>query len=316
MAVDGSHTPKNSEKGKSKLMPAIPIPSEAQKRAPGARHKPQHGLILAAVSISSEWFPEPGDLIEPAEPPKRKPDLRDFFKLPPEPAASTPLWPSTPPPRPLPVWPTGKRIRSAKRKYDLAKRLLDSRMLLASLRWYDAHLIPREEIILKPPRREKSRKLNFYWRYYMEAARRVCGVVYRQHLLHEDQYHIRHPVWTTLQLRFGFENNPKMNFLWDPEVEAKFKQLKPDFKITAPELVKLDKGIGSLLLEKTREYLLRDIDKETREMFELEEVERKIDRRSVKKNKPSAAATQLLAPAKEPTVKEFATAVKAWLRCH
>jgi hypothetical protein len=129
-------------------------------------------------------------------------------------------------------------------------------------------------------------------------------------------YYIRHSVWKALLLRFGFERDDRMDWLFDPAIESQFKALPADFRITTDQMIKLDAQIGAVLLEKARDYLLRDIDKETREIFELEEVERKIDRHTVKKNKPSAAATQIPAPAKEPTVKEFATAVKAWLRCH
>jgi hypothetical protein len=263
------------------------------------------------VNIEPEWFPEPGELIEPGEPPKPKPDLREFFKLgkPPESAASTPLWSGAPPPPPpAPMRPA--EYLAARKAFRLAWSLRNSRMLLATFRWYDAHLILGEGTILPwPPKRGKGRKLNFYWLYYLKAARRVFKLRCERVLPTETlcEYYIRHPVWAQLQLQFGFENDPKMNFLWEPEVEAKFKQLKPDFKITAPELVKLDREIGSLLLEKTREYLLRDIDRETQEMFEREEAAREASRHTAAKSKPKVSATTL-PPKPEPgeiSVKDF-----------
>jgi hypothetical protein len=251
------------------------------------------------VSTQPEWFPEFGEVIDPAGPPMPK-----LGK--PSESPSQPLWSSTPTPsEPLPMRPA--EYLAARKAFRLAWSLRNSRMLLASFRWFDAHLIWGEGTVLPwPPKRGKGRKLNFYWLYYLKAARRVFKLRCRRVLLTETlcEYYIRHPVWTLLQLQFGFENNPKMNFLWEPEVEAKFKQLKPDFKITAPELVKLDREIGSLLLEKTREYLLRNIDRETQEMFEREEA----GSRAAAKNKPKVNATTL-PPKPEPgeiSLKAFA----------
>jgi hypothetical protein len=261
------------------------------------------------VSISPEWFPEPGDLIDPADPPKPKSDLRDFFGLgKPSEAPGKPLWSrAPPPPPPPPVWPAECPTLAARKAFRLARALRESRMLLASLRWYDARLIPGQNTILKPARREKSRKLNFYWKYYLEAVRRVCGVVYWQHFFDQDEYRIRHPVWTTLQFRFGFENDPRMKFLWDPVIEYRFKALSADFRITSEALIKLDSQIGAELLEKAREYLLRDIDEETREIFAREEAERQARRHATGKSKPKQPAPAFeSAAAKEPTVKQIA----------
>jgi hypothetical protein len=222
----------------------------------------------------------------------RKPArLRDFFKLgrPPE-APGTPLWSSTlpPPPPPPPVWECP--ALATRKAFRLARALRDSRILIASLRWYDAYLIPGEEILLKPPRREKYRKLNFHWRYYLRASRCVSGVVVRKTdpLARVAGYYIRHRVWRQLQIRFGFENDERMDWLFDPAIEAQFKAVPTDFKITTEQMTNLDARIGAVLLEKTRNYLLRDIGKETREMFELQEAEH-ISRRS---NSPPPASNE------------------------
>jgi hypothetical protein len=262
------------------------------------------------VSIATDWPHKPED-----EPPVPKPDLRDFFGLgkPPESALGKPLWSSTLP-HPAPVWPAEYPALTARKAFRLARALRDSRMLLASLRWYDAHLIPGQNTILKPARREKSRKLNPYWRYYLQAARRVCGVVYRQHLLHEDKYRIRHPVWTQLQLRFGFDYDRRMAFLWDPVTEYRFKAVPADFRITTDQMIKLDVQIGAQLLEKAQEYLLRDIDPAIQEIFAREEAERQArcpgyqEEVSRRPNNPPAAPNEI-------TVQQFAKNFLAKLRC-
>jgi hypothetical protein len=174
-------------------------------------------------NIEPEWFPEPGELIQPEEPPKPKPDLRDFFKLgKPSEAPSKRLWSTPPPPAPPPVWSDEKRIRSAKnkdalKKYRLAQQLRRDWMFWAALRYYDAKLVPGEWIELGPARRERSRKLNCYWHSYLAAARRLLAIVYRSVkdeygiVLHDKKgrtrntYFIRHPVWKALQLALGFE---------------------------------------------------------------------------------------------------------------
>jgi hypothetical protein len=264
--------------------------------------------------VSEEWFPKPGELIDPEDPTKPK-RLRELFKLgKPSEAPPKPLWSSTlpPPPPPLPAPVRPAEYRAARKAFRLARGLRNSRMLISSLRYYDTKLVPQEWTLLQAPRRPKSRKLKGIWKYYLETSRRVCGVVARRVVLTEPpcEFWCRHPLWRQLQLRFGFDHDSTMDWLFDPAIEAQFKALPADFRIATEQITKLDAKIGAVLLEKAREYLLRDIDEETLEIFEFEEAERQARRNATAKSKPNQPA-----PAKKPTVKEFATAVKAWLRC-
>jgi hypothetical protein len=161
------------------------------------------------VSISFEWVPEPGELIDPEDPTKPKRLRELFFKLgkPPEPALGKPLWAGALPP---PMWPPEKRIRAAKRKYDLAQRLRDPRKLLAALSYYDKHLRPGEWTILSWPPPHKSRGFVAGWLDALKAARRILGVVTRQAkdergkvLKGKLRYYLRRDVWPTVQSRLG-----------------------------------------------------------------------------------------------------------------
>jgi hypothetical protein len=164
------------------------------------------------VSISSEWFPEPGELIDPAEPPNPKPDLRDFLLGKP----TEPVQASSAPKAPYqPIWssvleleaPTGRdyTLRHQRQDfnlYKLSRRLkeLDQPKILMCLRFFEAVLKPGESVCLRwPLRREKSRKLNRAWRRSLQAAMRLLRLVTTKA---EDEHgrkclklFVRHDVW-------------------------------------------------------------------------------------------------------------------------
>jgi hypothetical protein len=178
-------------------------------------------------NIEPEWFPEPGELIQPGDPPRPKPDLRDFFKLGrPSEAPGKPLW-SGAPPEPVqsaqadpkapyqPIYssvleleePTGRdyTLRHQRQEfnlYRLSQRLkeLDQPKILMCLRFFQEVLKPGESVCLRwPPRRERYRKLNRAWRRSLQAAMRLLKLVTTKT---QDEHgrkclklFVRHDIW-------------------------------------------------------------------------------------------------------------------------
>ena len=182
-----------------------------------------------------------------------------------------------------------KRVR---RKYELAKRLNDPRKLIASLRYYDAHLVPQKWIVLPwPPRREKSRKLSPGWHDALKAARRILGIVVRrardEHGKPCFMYYLRQEVWRRIQSRLVFsedqllrtqepeglylseeatDRSRRFQMEWgmdlsdrlsDPQLACKFKRLPAKFKMTA-QLEEMASDLGPLFLDRAQAYLSKD----------------------------------------------------------
>jgi len=180
-------------------------------------------------------------------------------------------------------------LQKALKLYQLAERLGDDRKLLASLRWYDAHLVPGKWIELTAPRRERSRKLNSAWKDSLKAGRRLLGVATREAVEGSGKryfYYLRADVWTLVQSRLGstpegllggqesylylseeaagriehdreereFEFELK---LLSPAIEQQFKRLLVGFKMS-PQLEELSAELSPHLLERTKAFLARE----------------------------------------------------------
>jgi len=187
-----------------------------------------------------------------------------------------------------------KHEKSARKKHELAQRLDDPRKVIASLRYYDAYLVPQKWTVLPwPPRREKSRKVNSSWSDGLTAARRVLGIVVRRARDENGKpcfmYYLGQEVWRRLQSSLDFSQYPLlrtqgpevlylseeaadrmrrsqmewgMDFsdrLSDPQLECKFKRLPAKFKMTA-QLEELASDLGPLFLVRVQSYLSKDYD--------------------------------------------------------
>lgn len=213
--------------------------------------------------------------------------------------------------------------QKARKRFQLAQQLQDSWKLVASLRYYHAHLIPGKWVELNPARREASRRLNPEWNhYYLKASRRLLGIVSRcvrdssGNILRDSRdrkrikYYLRRDVWEAIQTRLIFLNESAKSLEQDTSFDAKlfnlaiehrFKNLPAGFRLS-PEVQELSDELP-LLIERTRSFLLKDLDSLTREMFAAE-AERN-HQRSHRERQP--------APAKPPTTPAEVT-VKAFAR--
>jgi hypothetical protein len=201
--------------------------------------------------VSEEWFPKFGEVIDPAGPPKSKPDLRDFFKpgKPPEPvtASSAPKAPYQP------IWPeiasvdlaeaavvqataakrARLRARWAQNKYELAQKLGEDDVprILAMLRHLDARLEAGKWISLRwPLHREKSRPLSQPWKRAFKVASRLLHLKIKWACDERGKPIVRlylarnRDVWSLLEIRLTFfESQPPGE---STESELGFKPLE------------------------------------------------------------------------------------------
>lgn len=159
------------------------------------------------------------------------------------------------------------------------RHLWASRCLICALRWYDARLSdhPEEWVKIYQPLfwgdniafRHVSRYKSWQqWKYCFVAARRIIGARNRQiefkavYDRKNQEWQIKYPVWRSLQIRFGFEDRPELDWLFDPEIEARFKALPGTIYLGYPAIRELDAKIGKSLLERTKEHLYRDLSAE------------------------------------------------------
>jgi hypothetical protein len=112
-----------------------------------------------------------------------------------------------------------KDEKRARKKHELGQRLNDPRKIIASLRYYDAHLVPQKRTVLRPPRRERSRKPNPGWPDALKAAKRILGIVVRR--VKDEQgrpvrdkrgrlvleYYLRQDAWAIMQSRLAFRQD-------------------------------------------------------------------------------------------------------------
>jgi hypothetical protein len=194
-----------------------------------------------------------------------------------------------------PISPAEKRIRSAKRKYDLAGRLRDPRKLLAASSYYHKHLRPGEWTILSWPPPHKSRGFVAGWLDALKAARRILGIVTRQvkdeqgkPLKGKFRYYVRRETWPSVRARLGFVNSQpdastesdellgfkpleeikrereqfkrELDFidaLFSEITEQKFKCLPDGFRLTSQH-EELATVLGPLFLERVKACLSED----------------------------------------------------------
>lgn len=161
----------------------------------------------------------------------------------------------------------------------------DPRYLLGALRWYEHRLRPGEWVIIPNPyagygkrssgqivhrRSLYGRKGWRLWRNNLKAVRRICCVQCQQVVPTDllTKFYIRHPVWKMLQLQFGYDANPLLEFLWDEQVEARWQTLRPRLMVGYSNIKRLSADIGQVLKERAIDHLYRDLTPEQRRWYE------------------------------------------------
>jgi hypothetical protein len=228
-------------------------------------------------------------------------------------------------------------LQKALKLYQLAERLRDDWRLLASLRWYAAHLIRGKWVELAPPRRERSRRLNSAWKDSLKAARRLLGVATREvgdGSGKRYSYYLRADVWTLVQSRLGStpegllrgqESYPYLSEeaasriehdreerefefelkLLSPALEQQFKRLPVGFKMS-PELEELSAELSPYLLERTKAFLAREYNRLGRPALP---VHQHMPGPELKPSKPLPSPEELFTRGLREKVKSFMTRV-------
>jgi hypothetical protein len=118
--------------------------------------------------------------------------------------------------------------RTARRKFELSQKINDNAKLVGGLAHYLRNLVPGEWAALKPPRRERSRKLTADYLRHLTAARRVLRLCARKRFSPDGvsycEYFLSPFYEPQLYARIGLN-------LGDPFTRAAFDSLPRGFKL-------------------------------------------------------------------------------------